>query len=161
MKRILVMAVVVPIVAFLVVVIMNGRSRSPIQLGVVDGQLAPCPDKPNCVESQTDQASHQLEPLHYECDSQAAWTALQTVIGERARTKVIVNDERYMHCECRSFLLRFVDDLEFLHMPEQKTIQVRSASRTGHSDMGVNRKRVESIRASWAAALASATVQPD
>lgn len=62
------------------------------------------------------------------------------------RTKLVEEDETYLHYEFTSLLLRFVDDVEFLFADETKTIHFRSASRTGHSDFGVNRRRMEEIR---------------
>jgi len=56
-------------------------------------------------------------------------------------------DETYLHYEATSLLLRFVDDVEFLLDDETKTIHFRSASRTGYGDLGVNRKRMEQVRA--------------
>ncbi len=62
------------------------------------------------------------------------------------RTKLVEEDESYLHYEFTSLLLRFVDDVEFLFDDESKTIHFRSASRTGYGDLGVNRKRMEEIR---------------
>ncbi|MDE3040844.1 MAG: DUF1499 domain-containing protein, partial [Nitrospirota bacterium] len=61
-------------------------------------------------------------------------------------TKLVEEDETYLHYEFTSFLLRFVDDVEFLFEDETKTIHFRSASRTGYGDLGVNRRRMEDIR---------------
>jgi uncharacterized protein (DUF1499 family) len=58
----------------------------------------------------------------------------------------VVEEDRYWRIEFRSRIFRFVDDVEFLFDPESKRIHVRSASRLGHSDLGVNRQRVETIR---------------
>ena len=62
------------------------------------------------------------------------------------RSKIVTADDRYMHVEVASRLFRFVDDVEFLIEPDAKTIQFRSASRVGRSDLGVNRQRMEEIR---------------
>ena len=53
----------------------------------------------------------------------------------------------YLYAEYSSALFGFVDDVEFYFPPETHIIHVRSASRLGHSDLGVNRKRIEAIRA--------------
>ena len=71
---------------------------------------------------------------------------LKTTIAGLPRTKLIEEDETYLHYEFTSLLLRFVDDVEFLFDEETKTIQFRSASRTGYGDLGVNRRRMEDIR---------------
>jgi len=62
------------------------------------------------------------------------------------RARVVTEDGCYIHVEFTSFVFRFVDDAEFLLDEAVKTIHVRSASRIGYSDLGVNRKRVEMIR---------------
>jgi uncharacterized protein (DUF1499 family) len=64
-----------------------------------------------------------------------------------ARTRLIREDAAYLHFEFTSLLLRFVDDVEFLFDDDTKTVHFRSASRIGYSDLGVNRRRMEEIRA--------------
>lgn len=62
------------------------------------------------------------------------------------RMKLVEEDEAYLHYEFSSLLLRFVDDVELIFDDETKTIHFRSASRTGYGDLGVNRRRMETIR---------------
>jgi uncharacterized protein (DUF1499 family) len=62
------------------------------------------------------------------------------------RTKLVEENDSYLHYEFTSLLFRFVDDVEFLFDDESKTIHFRSASRTGYGDFGVNRRRMEVIR---------------
>jgi uncharacterized protein (DUF1499 family) len=71
---------------------------------------------------------------------------LKTMIAALPRTKLVEEDETYLHYEFTSLLLRFVDDVEFLFDDETKTIHFRSASRSGYGDLGVNRRRMEDIR---------------
>jgi len=71
---------------------------------------------------------------------------LKTVIAGLPRTRLVEEDETYLHYEFTSLLLRFVDDVEFLFDDEAKAIHFRSASRTGYGDLGVNRRRMEDIR---------------
>ncbi len=78
---------------------------------------------------------------------EAGWSALQEVLAAEKRTTVITVGERYLHAEVRSAVFRFVDDIEFHLRPAEGLIAVRSASRLGRSDFGVNRDRVEAIRA--------------
>jgi uncharacterized protein (DUF1499 family) len=63
------------------------------------------------------------------------------------RTTIIIETDDYLHAECSSAFFGFVDDLELHSRPTEKSIAVRSAARLGHSDLGVNRKRVENLRA--------------
>lgn len=118
----------------------------PANLGVTNGSLTPCPASPNCVCSQYPDPSHSIAPLPYKVSAQEARTRLLAVIAGMKRTKVVTAAEFYLHVEFTSALFRFVDDVEFLIDDTQKVIHMRSASRVGYSDLGVNRKRMEAIR---------------
>ncbi len=120
------------------------------KLGVVDGQLAPCPKSPNCVSSQTDQAAKKVEPLRYEGDRQSAKAKLLKVIAEFPRTRIEADDDRYIHVVFTTWLMRFEDDVEFYFAESEPVIHVRSASRVGYSDLGTNRRRVEGMRKAFA-----------
>lgn len=109
-------------------------------------QLAPCPSSPNCVSTTTQSADHAIAPFRYQKTRAEAKEALKAVIRSLPRTKLVEEDETYLHYEFTSLLLRFVDDVEFLLDDETKTIHFRSASRTGYGDLGVNRRRMEDIR---------------
>jgi uncharacterized protein (DUF1499 family) len=109
-------------------------------------QLSPCPSSPNCVSTQAQDAGHVIVPFRYRKSRAEAKEALKEVIRSLPRTKLVEEDESYLHYEFTSLLLRFVDDVEFLFDDESKTIHFRSASRTGYGDMGVNRKRMEQVR---------------
>jgi uncharacterized protein (DUF1499 family) len=109
--------------------------------------LAPCPSSPNCVSTQAQDEGHAIEPIRYRKSRAEAKEALKEVIRSMPRTKLVEEDETYLHYEATSLLLRFVDDVEFLLDDETKTIHFRSASRTGYGDLGVNRKRMEQVRA--------------
>jgi uncharacterized protein (DUF1499 family) len=118
----------------------------PITLGVKEGKLSPCPKSPNCVCSQQSDALHAIAPLTYTCSTSEAMEKVKQVIAAIDRAKVITQTEDYIYAEFSSKLMGFVDDVEFYFEPTAKIIQIRSASRLGQSDMGVNRKRVELIR---------------
>ncbi len=109
-------------------------------------QLAPCPSSPNCVSTQATDEGHAIAPFRYRKSRAEAKEALKNIIRTMPRTKLVEEDESYLHYEFTSLLLRFVDDVEFLFDDETKTIHFRSASRTGYGDLGVNRKRMEEIR---------------
>lgn len=108
--------------------------------------LGPCPSSPNCVSTQAQDAGHAIAPFRYRKSRAEAKEVLKEVIRSLPRTKLLEEDESYLHYEFTSLLLRFVDDVEFLFDDETKTIHFRSASRTGYGDMGVNRKRMEQVR---------------
>jgi uncharacterized protein (DUF1499 family) len=109
-------------------------------------QLAPCPSSPNCVSTKAQDEGHAIALYRYQKTRAEAKEALKTIIQSLPRTKLVEEDETYLHYEFTSLLLRFVDDVEFLFDDDAKTIHFRSASRTGHSDFGVNRRRMEEIR---------------
>jgi uncharacterized protein (DUF1499 family) len=108
--------------------------------------LAPCPASPNCVSSQATDAEHSTEPLSFTGDGTLAWHRLKSALGTESRLSIVEDTGSYLHAEARSLVFRFVDDVEFVLDPDAGLIQVRSASRTGYSDFGVNRRRVERIR---------------
>ncbi len=110
-------------------------------------RLQSCPSSPNCVSTQAQDEGHVIAPFRYRKSRAEAQEALKEVIRSLPRTKLVEEDESYLHYEFTSLLLRFVDDVEFLFDDEMKTIHFRSASRTGYGDMGVNRKRMEQVRA--------------
>ena len=117
----------------------------PDTLGIADGRLAKCPDSPNCVNSQTTDEKHSIPPFTYEGSRQEAFDRLKQAVSGLKRTQIVEERADYLRIECTSALFRFVDDVEF-YFPEENVIHVRSASRLGYSDLGVNRKRVEKIR---------------
>jgi uncharacterized protein (DUF1499 family) len=120
-----------------------------MKLGVVDGQFSPCPSSPNCVSSQSSDKRHATNPFRYQVAVGEARDWLVAVLKAIPRGKVITVKEDYVHAEFRSRLFGFVDDVEFSFDKDHKTIHVRSASRTGYYDFGVNRKRVERIHAQF------------
>jgi len=118
----------------------------PDNLGVRAGQLAPCPSTHNCVSSQSQDAAHKIEPLTYNSSSQMAMTDLKTVLQPLRRTKAIAQTDNYIYAEFTIPVVGFVDDVEFFLDENAKVIHVRSASRMGESDLGVNRSRIENLR---------------
>ncbi|MGB5473163.1 MAG: DUF1499 domain-containing protein [Gammaproteobacteria bacterium] len=114
--------------------------------------LPDCPDKPNCVSSQASDAAHRIEPFTYSGSARDAMRRLRLALTAEKRVDVVTERENYLHIEARSLVFRFVDDVEFLLDPEHSRIHVRSASRTGYSDLGVNRRRVERIRQAYSQA---------
>ena len=109
-------------------------------------RLDPCPSSPNCVSTQAQDEGHAIVPIRYRKPRAEAKEVLKEAIRSMPRTKLVEEDEAYLHYEATSLLLRFVDDVEFLFDDETKTLHFRSASRTGYGDLGVNRKRMEQVR---------------
>lgn len=133
------------------------QGKRPGHLGVKDGRLKAPSRTPNSVSSQAHlHADHaQLEyaridalPLHGS-DAKASIAALRKLIEPMRGATVIEQRDDYLLAEFSTPLLRFVDDVEFWADPAAGLIQVRSSSRLGHKDFGVNRARIERIRAAW------------
>lgn len=119
----------------------NFAGKRPDNLGVKDGKLASCPGTPNCVNSQSDNPQSKIEPL-----PAVAIADLRKVIEGMEGSKIIEQTDNYLYAEFKTKLMGFVDDVEFYLEPNENVIHVRSASRLGKSDLGVNRKRIETIR---------------
>ena len=115
-------------------------------IGLDSGSLSPCPTSPNCVVSQNSDEEHTIDPIAYKGDLATAKETLLKVLSVVPRTEVIEDTDNYIHTESTSRLFKFVDDAEFYFPEDASIIQVRSASRVGESDLGVNRRRIEQIR---------------
>ncbi|OGQ90023.1 MAG: hypothetical protein A2464_07710 [Deltaproteobacteria bacterium RIFOXYC2_FULL_48_10] len=119
--------------------------QRPENSGVQNGRLPDCPTSPNCVSSQAADDRHGLPPLQYQDEKKAAFKRLKKIITSIKGNTIVSETNDYLHIECKSKIMGFVDDLEFF-FPDERIIHVRSASRLGYSDFGVNRKRVEHLR---------------
>lgn len=124
--------------------------------GLQNGHLRPCPDSPNCVSSEGNAGpQHAIAPLALgKVPMARAWDALQQTIVHLGG-HIDSADAGYLHATFTSRLFRFVDDVEARPDIEAGVIQIRSASRVGRSDLGVNRQRIESIRRELEAVLRS------
>ena len=116
-----------------------------MDIGLNDGRLAPCPNRPNCVVSQGGDKRHHIDPIAYEGEKSAAVELIQQVVQGLAGIRIAAQTEDYLHVEFRSKMMGFVDDVEFF-FPDSAVIHMRSAYRVGYSDFGANRKRLEKIR---------------
>jgi len=126
-------------------------------LGIKNGRLSACPDTPNCVSSQSIKKSVYIDPIHWPQNVPDIKNILFDTINTMKRTRIVSHDKNYVHVEFTSALFRFIDDVEFLIDGKNRTIHVRSASRVGYSDLGVNRKRVEKIRKTFSSLFTKAT----
>jgi uncharacterized protein (DUF1499 family) len=123
--------------------------RRPTNLGVTEGRLAPPKRTPNCVSSQADPADpvHYIAPIPFRGSAADAMAAAREAVASMERASIVREAPGYLYAEFRSRLLGYVDDVE-LHFDERAGVfHVRSASRLGRRDFGVNRKRVEALRA--------------
>jgi uncharacterized protein (DUF1499 family) len=119
--------------------------KRPGNLGVRNGRLAPCKRTPNCVSSQADpaDAEHYVAPIPFKGDAIAA---VRRAVEGMPRASIIQTQPNYLYAEFRTPLMRYVDDVEFFYDDQARVIHVRSASRLGRRDFGVNRKRAEELR---------------
>lgn len=151
------------LVATVVVLVVAGQlgwlaGKAPQDLGVKDGRLKRPSKTENSVSSQADlfpdhpmRAYAQIAPLSFSGDPAAAWDKLKSTVTQMPRTRVVSDTGDYLYAQSTTRLLCFTDDVEFLLDTQQRVIHVRSASRLGRKDFGVNRDRVEAIRAGFAA----------
>tara|TARA_R110002073_G_scaffold167211_2_gene323913 strand:+ start:55 stop:510 length:456 start_codon:yes stop_codon:yes gene_type:complete len=105
-----------------------------------------CPDSPNCVSSQAGDHDHFIEPFTFSDQPAEAMQRLKRALLNEKRVTIVKEQPHYLHAEVRSLVFKFVDDVEFNLLPDQGLIQLRSSSRVGYSDLGVNRRRIERIR---------------
>ena len=140
----------------------------PDGLGVRDGTLTPCPGTPNCIRTEAPGAatddpaasdalsepSAQTAPtsasgpphLILSRNDRATWDRLVDLVASTPRTRIVDSADGYVHAEARTVLFRFIDDLELLWLRESGHVQVRSASRLGQGDLGVNARRLDQLR---------------
>ena len=135
------------------------RGAAPTDLGLKNGRLKPPANNPNSVSSQASlHANHpfrayaDIAPLAYTGDGAAAFARAVAIVKAMPGTTVV--DEKpgsgYLYARCQTRWLKFTDDLELALDKSGRVIHVRSASRIGRGDLGVNRARVEAIRAAMA-----------
>ncbi|NLQ16586.1 DUF1499 domain-containing protein [Marinomonas sp. M1K-6] len=146
MGRWIIALIVVFFVGFFIYVSMS--NKSPEGLGITDGLLKSCPSSPNCVstQAQSDDVAHYIEPIIYRGDRKETQLLIESSILAKGNTRIISRYLGYVHFEVKSHLVGFIDDVEF-YLPEaDSVIHIRSASRVGYSDFGVNRERVRQYR---------------
>ncbi len=117
------------------------------KIGLTPAGLPPCPDSPNCVTSQTKTVKQAVRPLTYSTKRATAFAKIKQIVSNQDNATIVAETIDYLHVEFRSKFMGFVDDMEFWFPEDQPLIHVRSAARLGYSDFGVNRKRVQQIRA--------------
>jgi len=132
----------------LTLMLISCQGKRPLDLGVNgDGRLNSCPDKPNCISSydKTERKDQYIEPIQIHSNKTTAYKKLLSIITSEG-AQIIIKEENYIYAEFTSSLFKFVDDVEFYFSSDTANILIRSASRIGKSDLGVNKKRIETIR---------------
>ncbi|MFT5062979.1 MAG: hypothetical protein ACI91G_000340 [Gammaproteobacteria bacterium] len=125
-------------------------SNEPSNTGTELGRLQPCPSAPHCVSSDSyaveEKTSAYIKPFELEGLPHVAWEATRTLIEASERTSIVQQRPGYLHAEVVSPWKFYTDDLELRLDQSQRVIHVRSSSRIGYYDFGVNRDRVERLR---------------
>jgi uncharacterized protein (DUF1499 family) len=154
---------VIVVVLLIVVALAAGQlgllqGTPPTDLGVRDGKLKPPSMTENSVTSQAalypdhpQRKYADIAPLALKGDGPATLAKIKAIVESMDGAKVIKSEPGYLYAQFTSKLMRFVDDAEFWFDPAANAIQVRSASRVGRGDLGVNRKRIEAVRSALAA----------
>jgi len=138
--------VVIPVfslVCFLAILSIISR-RKPA-LGMVDGRLRPCSDRPNCVCSEFRDSHSYVKPLNILGSPKKDWERAKRTIREMGG-RIELEDESYLWATFRTRIFRFIDDFELRIDAKNRVIHIRSGSRVGYSDLGANRKRIEVFR---------------
>lgn len=127
------------------------RGSAPDDLGPDErGKLRPCPKTPNAVNSEDPDPARRVDPLPYPRGRRAeADSRLRALLDRTPRLSATAWHDEWVHAEARSAVLGFVDDVEFRFDDAAGAIQLRSQSRLGSYDFGVNRRRCECLLADW------------
>lgn len=129
------------------------RGQRPSDLGVHDGRLKAPSGTRNSVSSQAGMYSGagadyaRIEPIAFQGSNTDAMERLNAIVGALPGARIVDSRTDYLYAEFSTRWLKFVDDVEFAILPGSQKIEVRSASRLGSEDFGVNRARIETIRA--------------
>ncbi len=149
----LVIVILLPLLALLAAQFGAFKGTAPTTLGIRDGRLKPPSKTPNSVTSQAglypDHPQAQraaIAPLTFKGDGKAAMQKIARILRGMDRTEIVTEQPGYLYAQCTTQLMRFTDDVEFWLDESAGVIHVRSASRIGHGDRGVNRARVEAVR---------------
>ena len=136
---------VLTIGSVLFLLILSIVSRKKPLVGLVNGRLRSCPNRPNCVCSEDKDHPSYIEPVAFSGSAKGKWEKAKQVIRETGG-KIVREEDDYLWAIFRSRIFRFVDDLELRMDEKNRLIHIRSSSRVGYSDMGVNRRRIEDFR---------------
>jgi len=113
------------------------------QNGAAPRTIRPCPSSPNCVSTESGDA---VLAFRLAMPARDAWPRVRAAVLQLTRCRIADESPTYLRAECTSLIFRFVDDLEIELREPSATLAVRSASRVGYSDLGVNRRRLDQLR---------------
>ena len=144
--KMIVTVITAGIIILIVVWAAHKNNAIPANMGVNEGVLAPLPDSPNAVSSQTDQPEKRVEPLPFFGDLEQTRARIKLVVVEFGKAQILTEKPDYLHVVFTVPIIPFKDDVEFYFSEKDKQVHYRSASRVGYSDLGVNRERYMRIK---------------
>lgn len=137
--------VIVVLIGGLSITMVYKNQKTPENLGITSGQLAPMPSSPNAVSSQTDSEEKRVNPLSFKTDLASSKTAVLKALESYGSIEVLTNTSNYIHAIHTTKTMRYRDDIEFYFDESARVIHFRSASRVGYSDRGLNRARYNKL----------------
>lgn len=145
MVRWIIAVIVVLIIGVYAYVSFN--NKLPDGLGVTDGLLKVCSKSPNCISTQAESNDtiHYIEPIIFVGEPKDTQLLIESYMLTQERGRIVASSFGYVHFEVKSKLIGYIDDVEFYFPEADSVVHIRSASRVGYSDMGVNRERVRKI----------------
>jgi uncharacterized protein (DUF1499 family) len=120
-----------------------GACSTP-QLGASNGIFQACSFAPHCVSSTESDPQKYIAPIVV--SSPQEWQRLQQLVLAIPRTQIAVQDVNYLHAVTSTDIMHYKDDVELLYSPAKNTVDIRSSSRVGYYDFGINRARLEQLR---------------
>lgn len=143
------MKIVLIIVALLIVVnvvrIVVQNTRVP-ELGLENGQFKPLSKKPNAVSTQAEDVDKRVAPWPFKDSLEDTVSAIESAVNQYGGAELKSRDDNYLYYVFTTPTMHFHDDVEFYLNEKERTVEFRSASRAGYSDMGLNRKRYDALK---------------
>ncbi|NRA45768.1 MAG: DUF1499 domain-containing protein [Oligoflexales bacterium] len=124
----------------------ESQNNADWELALIDGKLAPCGEKPNCVSSMSSDEQFGVEGFQFSNEPTSSFSQFVESLRQADGVELLRKTDNFAHLTYQSAIFGFTDDLQLLLAPDTGKVEVRSSSRVGYSDLGANRKRVEGIR---------------
>ncbi|NWF39112.1 DUF1499 domain-containing protein [Mariprofundus sp. NF] len=145
MKWLLIVVAVLLLLGLAAFIVMAMQShKTPENIALQNGLLRPCPASPNCVCSEVhtqNSEQHAIAPIKL---GDRDWSQMRSIILEQGGM-IQQESDSYLHATFTTPVFRYIDDVELRLDQAGGLIHIRSASRVGRSDFGVNRKRVTQL----------------
>ncbi len=135
-------------ISILIAIVFLGgcATKQPMDIGVVNGIFSACPETPNCINSQAENEAQKIDGFLLNTKHPSSWKRLVDMVDKIPRSKITHQTGNYIHAEISSALWGFIDDLQLYLTASDNHVAIKSAARSGYTDFGVNRKRLENLR---------------